>query len=548
MPMVKNIVHTILILSSISICSCNRSSDFEIASDSINVGDLESWAKELGSDKFMGRAPFTEGEKITTEYLAGQLKKIGFEPAFNGSYFQEVPMVKILSTVKEPVTVQSLKTIFEFSTPDDFAVISPQITKEVIIDKSEMVFAGFGIVAPEYGWNDYVGINVRGKTVMVLINDPGLYTGDTSLFKGSEMTYYGRWTYKYEEAERQGAIGILIIHEPKGAGYSYTVPRKSSISPNLYIQSDDSNSSHCLFTGWISSESAEKLFREKEINVSDLRSEASKKNFMGFPLEMNISMKINNTIEYNKSKNVAGLLRGSKKPEENIVYTAHWDHFGIGEAENGDSIYNGAVDNGTSMAWELAIGKAFSQLEKKPERSIILLFPTAEEQGLAGSLYYTEHSVFPIDKTVACFNNDLLLPIGRMKDVMITGFGQSELDDYAGKVAAEQDRYITGDPNSHTGMYFRSDHFSFVKKGVPSLYARGNTDSRQYGKEWTARMERDYIENRYHRPADNYDSEKWNFEGIAEDAKLAFSAGYRLATSDIFPQWKPVSEFKGIRK
>jgi Zn-dependent M28 family amino/carboxypeptidase len=269
---------------------------------------------------------------------------------------------------------------------------------------------------------------------------------------------------------------------------------------------------------------------------------------MGFPLEMNISMKINNTIEYNKSKNVAGLFRGSKKPEENIVYTAHWDHFGIGEAENGDSIYNGAVDNGTSMAWELAIGKAFSQLEKKPERSIILLFPTAEEQGLAGSLYYTEHSVFPIDKTVACFNNDLLLPIGRMKDVMITGFGQSELDDYAGKVAAEQDRYITGDPNSHTGMYFRSDHFSFAKKGVPSLYARGNTDSRQYGKEWTARMGRDYIENRYHRPADNYDPEKWNFEGIAEDAKLAFSVGYRLATSDIFPQWRPVSEFKGIRK
>jgi hypothetical protein len=281
--MIRNLILVILFLSSISICSCNRSSDFEIASDSINVGDLESWAKELGSDKFMGRAPFTEGEKITTEYLAGQLKKIGFEPAFNGSYFQEVPMVKILSTVKEPVTVQSLKTIFEFSTPDDFAVISPQITKEVIIDKSEMVFAGFGIVAPEYGWNDYVGINVRGKTVVVLINDPGLYTGDTSLFKGSEMTYYGRWTYKYEEAERQGAIGILIIHEPKGAGYSYTVPRKSSISPNLYIQSDDSNSSHCLFTGWISSESAEKLFREKGIDVSDLRSEASKKKFHGVP-------------------------------------------------------------------------------------------------------------------------------------------------------------------------------------------------------------------------------------------------------------------------
>jgi Zn-dependent M28 family amino/carboxypeptidase len=546
--MIRIIINIIFILTSSSLISCDRTADFENARKSINVADLESYVKELGSDRFMGRAPFTVGEKITVEYLADQLKRIGFEPAFNGSYFQNVPMVRVISVVNGPVKVKSYAAEFEFRTPDDIAVISPRIEKSLEVINSEMVFAGYGIVAPEYGWNDYEGLDVKGKTVVVMVNDPGLYTRDSTLFKGSEMTYYGRWTYKYEEAARQGAAGVLIIHEPLGAGYDYSIPRKSSIIPNLYIQSADSNSSRCRFTGWISSESAIKLLKTKGLDVSELRAVACKKGFRGFPLDMNISLKISNTIDYNKSKNVAGILKGSERPEENIVYSAHWDHFGIGEAENGDSIYNGAVDNGTSMAWVLSIGKAFSSLVNKPERSIILLFPTAEEDGLIGSYFYTEHPVFPIDKTVACFNNDLLLPIGRMKDVMITGYGQSELDDYVRKAAADQDRYVTGDPNSYTGMYFRSDHFPFAKKGVPALFARGNTDSREFGKEWAAEQEKDYIKNRYHKPSDNYEPEKWNFEGIAEDAQLAFTIGYELTTSDLFPGWKSGSEFKKLRK
>ena len=542
-------IYVILVpIVSLIISCCTGRTDLENAKGSINIADLESWVKELGSDRFLGRAPFTDGEKITVEYLADQLKDIGFEPAFNGSYFQNVPMVKISSAVKSPVTIQSTGTVFEFDAPNEIAVISPQVKKEIIINSSEMIFAGFGIVAPEYGWNDYRGLDVKGKTVVVMINDPGLYTGDTTLFKGSEMTYYGRWTYKYEEAARQGALGILIIHETKGAGYAYTIPRKSSVSPSLYIQSADSNSTHCQFTGWISSGTAEKLFGSKGMMVSELRAAACKKDFSGFPLEMNISLSINNKIEHNQSKNVAGILKGSVRPDESIVYTAHWGHLGIGEPENGDSIYNGAVDNGTSMAWELAIGKAFSRLKKKPERSIVLLFPTAEEQGLAGSFFYTEHPVFPIDKTVACLNNDGLLPIGRMKDVMIIGFGQSELDDYVKEAAAEQDRYICGDPNSHTGMFFRSDHFSFVRKGIPSLYARGSVESREFGKEWAAVKEKEYIEDKYHRPSDNFEPGKWNFEGIAEDAALAFTVGYRLAVSDTFPELKSGSEFLKIRK
>ena len=486
----------LILIISFSINCHVGTSDFENAKQSINVSDLETWVKELGSDRFMGRAAFTEGEKLTVEYLADQLKKIGFEPAFSGSYFQEVPMVKIISGVYGPVNIRTSSSSFDFHAPDDFAIISPAIEKSISIDSSEMIFAGFGIVAPEYGWDDYSGLDVKGKTVVVMVNDPGLYSGDTSLFKGSEMTYYGRWTYKYEEAARQGALGILIIHESKGAGYDYTIPRKSSITPNLYIQSDGSNTSRCRFTGWISAETAEKIFGTKATDVSGLRAKAYKKGFSGFSTGTYISLRINNTVEYNKSKNVAGILKGTERPE----------------------------------------------------RSIILLFPTSEEDGLAGSLYYTDHPVFPIQKCVACLNNDLLLPLGRMKDVMITGYGQSELDDFVRDAATEQDRYVTGDPNPHTGMYFRSDHFSFAKKGVPSLFARGNTDSREFGKKWAAEMEQEYIRNRYHKPSDNYQPEKWNLEGIAEDAALGFSVGYKIATSEVFPRWKRGSEFKKIRE
>jgi Zn-dependent M28 family amino/carboxypeptidase len=432
--------------------------------------------------------------------------------------------------------------------PDDIAVESPRINGRTDITSSEMVFAGFGIVAPEYGRDDYKGLDVKGKTVVVLINDPGLYTGDTTYFKGKEMTYYGRWTYKFEEAARQGADGILIVHETRGAGYEYTIPRKSSIAPRLYMQTADSNKTQCKFTGWISAATASTLFSDLGYDVAALRKSACGRDFKGFKMNSAISFTMNNKVRYNSSTNVAGILKGTTRKDECIVYSAHWDHFGIGEKENGDSIYNGAVDNGTSMAWALEIGKAFSSLKKRPERSVIILFPTAEEQGLLGSSYYTEHPVIPMEKTAACFNNDLMLPIGRMKDLMITGYGQSDLDELLTRAAREQDRFVIRDPNSQTGMYFRSDHFPFAKKGVPSAFARGNVESREHGREWTATMENDYIKNRYHRPADNYEPEKWDLNGIAEDAVLAFTAGYRIANSAIFPRWKPGSEFKNIRK
>ncbi len=527
--------------------SC-RNNKLSVCEKSINVSDMKEYVSNLASDGFMGRKPFTPGEKITVEYLAKQLKKIGFDPAFDTSYFQAVPMVEISSMVNGPVIINHGRSKLLLNAPDDIAVTSPRLDREVRINNSEMIFAGFGIVAPEYGWDDYENLDVKDKTVVVMVNDPGLYTGDTSLFKGREMTYYGRWTYKFEEAARQGAKGILIIHETEGAGYPYTIPRKSSITPGLFMETADSNKTRCEFTGWLPAESSNSLFGDLGLDVDSLRQTATRKGFKGFDLNTKISLSITNGIRYNTSTNVAGMLRGTDRSDECIVYSAHWDHFGIGEKENGDSIYNGAVDNSTSMAWALGIGKAFSCLKNRPARSVLILFPTSEEEGLLGSGYYVEHPVFPMEKTVACFNNDLILPIGRMKDVMITGYGQSDLDDMIAEAAAEQDRYIIKDPNSQTGMYFRSDHFSFAKKGVPSMYARGNIDSRDHGKAWAAAREKDYIDNRYHRPADNYEPEIWNFEGVVEDARLAFITGYRLANSDFFPAWKTGSEFKNRRK
>jgi Zn-dependent M28 family amino/carboxypeptidase len=522
--------------------SCSDS-DLKRGEKSIKAEDMETYLRNLASDDFMGRKPFSPGEKITVGYLAEQLERIGFEPAFGESYFQNVPMAEISSEVNGQVKAVFMKKVLSLKAPDDIAITSPRFEKEISIRESEMVFAGFGINAPGLGWNDYENLDVKGKTVIVLINDPGLYTGDLSLFKGREMTYYGRWTYKFEEAARQGAEGILIIHETEGAGYQYTIQRKSSISPKLYMQTADSNKTHSAFTGWLSVAAADSLFAMEGYKVEELRKAACRRDYKGFQMKTKLSLTIRNQVTFNMSTNVAGVLKGTDRSDECIVYSAHWDHFGVGEKEHGDSIYNGAVDNGTSMAWVFEIGEAFSKLKKKPERSVVLFFPTAEEQGLLGSSYYTEYPPFAMEKTVACFNNDLMLPIGRMKDVMITGFGHSTLDEMIAEAAAIQDRYTVQDPNAHTGMYFRSDHFPFARKGVPSAFVRGSIESREHGKEWADLQEKDYIENRYHRPSDNYVPDTWDLKGIAEDAKLAYYVGYRLANSDYFPVWKPGSEF-----
>lgn len=532
----------LIILAALSSCD----DTLRRASETITADELREYTAVLGADSFMGRKPFTPGEAITTAYLAGELEKIGFRPAFGESWFQEVPMVEITNRVDGKVLIVSGEERLELSAPDDIALESPSMKQIVVLDDIPMVFCGFGIVAPEYGWNDYASLDVKGKCAVVLVNDPGLYSGDTTLFKGREMTYYGRWTYKYEEAARQGATAIIIVHETVGAGYDYSIPRKSSISPGLYMEQSEGEMPSCAVTGWFSAEAASRVFGTRGLDVDTLRSDACRAGYKGFEMGASISMKLTNSHITNKSVNVAGILPGSLRPEECVIVSAHWDHFGIGESENGDSIYNGAVDNGTSMAWAFEIGEAFASMKKRPERSVILFFPTAEEQGLLGSSWFAANPPVEPENIIACFNNDLLLPIGRMKDIMVTGYGQSELDDMLAEAAAAQDRYIMPDPNPETGMYFRSDHFPFALIGVPSLFARGNCDSREFGKEWASEKEREYLTHMYHKPADNYYPEM-NFEGNAEDAKAIFEVAYKIVTSDIRPAWKPGSEFANIR-
>ena len=528
------------------ITSCTGNNDIKNAIATITASDIRVITREISADSLMGRAPFTKGEERTVRYLSGALAKIGFDPAFNGSYCQEVPMIQITSEVAGPVIFATGGKKLVMNAPDDIAIVSTLQQEVTEVVNMPLVFCGFGIVAPEYDRDDYKNLDVKGKCAVVMVNDPGLYTGDTALFKGKTMTYYGRWTYKYEEAARHGAAAVLIIHETSGAGYEFSIQRNSSISPKLYMTSSEKSAPKCRITGWINDYSADNLFGILGYNVKSLRMEACKKGFSGFDMHTMMNAKIINRIRNDKSMNVAGILPGNEKKDQAIVLTAHWDHFGIGEKIGGDSIYNGAVDNGTSVAWALEIGKAFSSMKKRTSRSVIILFPTAEEEGLLGSTYFTEHSPVDINKIAACFNNDLMLPIGRMKDIMITGYGQSELEDMLAVVARKQDRYLKPDPNSETGMYFRSDHFPFAKAGVPSLFARGNCDSRDSGITWAAGKENEYLRKFYHKPADNYYPEM-NFDGICEDAKAVFEVAYEVANSEKFPKWKSTSEFAKLR-
>jgi len=534
-----------LIVISIEACT-HQESDVEKAMATINTNDLIREVKILSADSMQGRRPFTVGEQRTVEYLKNEFEQLGLKPAFKGSYFQEVPMVQVSVVPDSKMILKSKNEGFSLNYKDDFVAFSHRLTDKISIQNSELVFVGYGIVAPEYNWNDYKDIDVKGKTVLVLVNDPGLATGDSTLFRGKTMTYYGRWTYKYEEAARQGAEAIILIHETNSAGYPWNVVLNGALVPHLYLVPSDKYESRCKMEGWITGDAAKKIFKQAGIDSSVIM-KAVANDFRAIPLNISVSMNMKSRQEYKSSKNVMGFIEGTERPEEVIIYSAHWDHLGIGSPLNGDSIYNGAVDNGTSLAWMLEIAKAFTTLKEKPKRSIAFFAPTSEESGLLGSDYYTKNPAFEIEKTVANINNDMMLPFGRMKDVMVTGYGQSELDDYIANAAKSQNRYILPDPNPQTGMYFRSDHFSFAKKGVPSIFVRGNCDSYIHGKAWMQQKELEWIKNNYHKPTDQY-NENWDLTGVMDDAKLLFTIGLKLGNEKSFPKWNTGSEFKNLRK
>ena len=497
----------------------------------------------LASDSLEGRKPFSEGEVKTINYLKTEFEKLGLQPGNGDSYFQKVPLVDIMSKPTGKLVFKGAKSNVELNYLDDFVAASRRVREKVDLKDSEMIFAGYGIVAPEYGWNDYAGLDVKGKTVVVLVNDPGFW--DSKLFKGKTMTYYGRWTYKFEEAARQGAAGVIIIHDTKPASYNWAVVRSGWSKSKLYLQAEDDNMSRAAVEGWITMESAKKLFQLAGVSDTLLQA-AGKKGFKPVPLKVNASIAINNTIKKSESNNVLALLPGTDKKDEYIIYSAHWDHFGKGEPINGDSIYNGAADNASGTAALLELAHAFTQLKTKPSRSILFLSVTAEEQGLLGSDYYTSHPVYPVNRTVADINMDVLQPFGRMKDIILVGKGQSELDAYADEVAKKQGRVTRGEPDPSGGWYFRSDHFNFAKVGIPSMYIENGSVSLEHGEEWGEAQKKEYNDKRYHAPTDEYSAD-WDLSGIIEDMQLLFEVGSRLSNESTFPGWKEGSEFKAIR-
>jgi Zn-dependent M28 family amino/carboxypeptidase len=499
---------------------------------------------ELASDVYMGRKPFTIGEEKTIHYLEQRFREIGLQPGNGDSFFQDVPMVEITSKPDGPLVIKGAKGSISLPYLDQYVISTKHAQPKVTVSNSELVFAGFGIVAPEYHWNDYAGLDVKGKTVVVMVNDPGFY--DSTLFKGKTMTYYGRWTYKYEEAARQGATGLIIIHDTPPASYGWNVVRSGWSKPRLDLQTADDNRSRADIEGWVTLESAKKIFALAGVSDS-LMEQAKHPGFKAVPLHVTTSITLTNNIRKSTSHNVIAQYEGTERKNEYVIYSAHWDHLGVGEAIKGDSIYNGAADNASGTAALLQLATAFTQLKQHPKRSVIFIALTGEEQGLLGSEYYATHPLFPLKATVADINMDVLNTFGRTKDLTVVGLGQSDLDDYAAYAAKKQGRFITPDPSPSSGHFFRSDHFNFAKVGVPALYVGSGVKSVAHDSAWAPEHEQAYGRERYHSPFDELD-DTWEFSGMVEDTRLMFDIGVRLANEDSFPQWKTGSEFKNVKR
>lgn len=511
------------------------------------VADLAPNLITLSSDEFMGRMPFTEGEQLTTSFLESKFKEMGLEPGNGDSYFQEVPMVSIITYPEKSMEFKTAQGSIVGEGLKDFVIWTQRTDSVVRLENAEVVFAGFGIVAPEYGWDDYKNLDVKGKIVVVLINDPGFGSEDATFFKGNTMTYYGRWTYKYEEAVRQGALGCLIVHNTIPAGYGFNNIQNSWKASKLYLDDRGQDKYKLGFEGWITLPFAKQLFEKMGKNGSELLQNARTADFQGFSTGMTLSTSLAVQPTYNVTKNVVAKVTGKVAPEEVIIYTAHWDHIGIGKPdETGDSIYNGALDNASGTAALLALAKAF-KTDEQPDRTVVFLSVTAEEQGLWGSAYYAKQPIYPKEKTVANINMDGVNPYGKMKDVSVIGVGQSEMEDLLDEELKKLGRYAAPEPNPVVGYYFRSDHFNFAKIGIPALYIGTGIDHVEKGKEYGKQLQEEYVAQYYHKPADAYDPKRWNLDGAVDDVQVLYNVGRSLANSSRWPGWKEGSEFKAVR-
>jgi Zn-dependent M28 family amino/carboxypeptidase len=510
----------------------------------IDSADLIQGIQDLSADSMGGRAPSSIGEERTVQYLARRFEEIGLQPGAGGGWTQDVALVSISADPDMGATIAGRGTVNNLQRGTDFVAVADGPAESLELSGSPLVFAGYGIVAPEIGWNDYEGLEVAGKTVVLLVNDPGYETGDDR-FDGRAMTYYGRWTYKFEEAARQGAAGVFIVHRTGPAGYPWAVVETGWSGPQFMLDRGQGGADP-VAQGWFSEETARTVFAQAGMRLDSLADAAGQDGFGAVELGLDLSLELENEIMRSDSRNVIARLPGGKRPEEHVVYMGHWDHLGTDPALSPDSIYNGALDNASGTAGLLELAEAYMALERRPERSVLFIALTAEEQGLLGSKHYAENPVWPLESTVAAINVDGLNIWGPTRDIVVVGYGKSELDSVLAEVAALQDRVLEPDSEPEKGYFFRSDHFEFVKQGVPALFPNPGVDDLRYGKDWARAQHEQFTAERYHKPADEFDP-AWNLDGAVEDLRLLFEFGFRLADGNAWPNWHAGSEFKSIR-
>ena len=521
---------------------------------SIDGNAVLEHTKLLASDAFEGRGPGTKGETLTIAYLTQQLQQMGLAPGNpDGSWVQKVPLVGATVEGRPPLVFRKGGTERTLAWRDDYVAWTKRVSEHVSLDASPLVFVGYGVKAPEFQWDDYKGVDLKGKTMVVLVGDPPVPDPahpdqlDPKVFGGRAMTYYGRWTYKYEVGAASGAAGVLIVHETEAAGYPFAVVQ-GKVGEQFDVETPDGGQGRSAVEGWITLEQAKALFAMGGQDFDVLRKTAATREFAPVDLGVSASVTLTNTIRKVPSANVAAKLRGAdpKLEHEWLIYTAHWDHFGIGPSVKGDNIYRGAVDNASGTGGLLEIARAFTRLAPKPRRSILFLFVTAEEQGLLGSAWYADHPLYPLAKTLAVLNLDALNVHGRTHDLTIVGLGLSTLDDTIASAAAAQGRVVKPDPTPEKGSYYRSDHFPFARKGVPSIHAGGGIEFVGKPAGYGLQIRDAYIANDYHKPSDRVRPD-WDMSGAVEDLALYLRAGAEIAQKPAWPAWKPGAEWKPAR-
>lgn len=510
--------------------------------------------KVLASDEFEGRAPGTKGEELTVNYIAGQFKKVGLQPGYaGGSYIQKIPLVGITPNPEATLIFRKGTTERRLKFKDDFVAWTKRPDSTVSIARSELVFAGYGIEAPEFGWNDFKGMDFKEKTLVVLVGDPPVPDPsnpeklDPKMFGGSGMTYYGRWTYKYEMGQKLGAAGVLIVHETGPAGYPFAVVQ-NKVNEQFSIPPKPGAERPAPIEGWVPEQQARALFSLAGRDFNEMKRQAVGRDFRPVPLGVYASLTLENRVRQIDSRNVVGKVEGSDPAlrDECVVYSSHWDHLGLGAPVNGDTVYHGALDNAVAVGGLIEIARAFAALPVPPKRTIVFLATTAEEQLLLGATYYVANPLFPLDRTLADINLEGLNVHGRTRDLTIIGLGLSDLDDYAREAAMEQRRALRPDPEPEKGMYYRADHFAFAQAGVPALEPDSGVDYLGKPADYGLALRKAYVEDDYHKPSDKV-KPSWDLSGGVEDLKLFYLIGFRVAQAEKYPEWKPGTEFKARR-